>query len=163
MQKHLNADAMFAAICNDFAKIADHQANNKKIPLVNAMMSNFVMCALEDQFLLAFDDQRAVLLLCPKMIIMQDWSTKQDCERKAADRLLVKLRQDHLHLKYVVIENGLSANSQHITNLIDHNIRFILEAKPGDHAHLFAQLVLNYPERGEDHTYIPMCEWSFSQ
>jgi hypothetical protein len=72
--------------------------------------------------------------LCPGMMIMQD------CERKAAGRFLVKLRQDHPHLKCVVLEDELSSNSPHITNLIDHNMRFILEAKPGDHANLFAQL-----------------------
>jgi hypothetical protein len=40
----------------------------------------------------------------------------------------------------VVIEDGLSSNRPHITDLIDHNMRFILGAKPGDHAHLLAQL-----------------------
>ena len=39
-----------------------------------------------------------------------------------------------------MIENGLSSNSPYITDLIDHNMRFILGATPGDHAHLFAQL-----------------------
>ena len=45
MRKNLNADAMFAAIRKDFAKIADHRANNTKIPLVHAMMSDFAMCS----------------------------------------------------------------------------------------------------------------------
>ncbi len=248
MRKNLNADAMFAAIRKDFGQIADHRASNKKIPLVDALMSGFAMFSLKDQSLLAFDerrceepeslhgvfgvriipcdsqmrttldgvtpdslrlsfrtlfnyaqrdkaleklvwldghyllaldgtgiyssakvsspycmkkvkrngkveyyqqmlaaaivspDQRAVLPLCPEMIIMQDGSTKQDCERAAAGRFLVKFRQDHPHLKCVVIEDGLSSNGPHITDLIDHNMRFILGAKPGDHAHLFAQL-----------------------
>jgi hypothetical protein len=39
-----------------------------------------------------------------------------------------------------MLEDGLSSNCPHITNLIDHTIRFILEATPGDYAHLFAQL-----------------------
>jgi hypothetical protein len=104
-----------------------------------------------------------MLPLCPEMIIMQDGSPTQDCERKAAGRFLVKLRQDHPHLKCVVLEEGLNSNSPYITALLDHNMRFILEATPGDHACLFAQLFPNHPERGEDHTYIPMCEWSFSQ
>ena len=68
---NLNADARFAAIWKDFAKIADHQANNKKIPLVDAMMSGFAMFSLKDQSLLAFDERlsAAVFLhsvkLCP--------------------------------------------------------------------------------------------------
>jgi hypothetical protein len=38
MRKHLNADAMFDAIRQDFAKVADHRANNSKIPLVDVLM-----------------------------------------------------------------------------------------------------------------------------
>ena len=56
MRKHLNADAMFAVIWKDFTKIADHRVNNKKIPMVDAMMSGFVMFPLKDQSLLAFDE-----------------------------------------------------------------------------------------------------------
>ena len=54
-RKNLNADAMFAAIRKDFAKIANHQANNKKILLVDDMMSGFAMFALKDHYLLALD------------------------------------------------------------------------------------------------------------
>jgi hypothetical protein len=248
MRKNLNADAMFGAIRKDFSKIADHRASNRKIPLVDALMSGLAMFSLKDQSLLAFDErrcdepeslhgvfgvraipcdsqmrstldgvipdslrqpfgtlfnyaqrdkaleklvwlkghyllaldgtgiyssakvsspycmqklkrngqieyyqqmlaaafvhpeQRAVLPLCPEMIIMQDGSTKQDCERNATRRFLVKFRQDHPHLQCVVIEDGLSSNGPHINDLIGHNLRFILGAKPGDHAHLFAQL-----------------------
>ena len=89
---------------------------------------------------LVHPDQKVVFPLCPEMIIMQDGSTKQDCERKAAGRFLDKFRQDHPHLKCVVIEDGLSSNGPHISDLINHDMRFILGAKPGDHAHLFAQL-----------------------
>ncbi|MFO7643673.1 MAG: hypothetical protein R6W95_04735 [Desulfosarcina sp.] len=87
-------------------------------------------------------DQRVVLPLWSEMIIMQDGSTKQGCERIATGRFLVKFRQDHPHLKSVVIEDGLSSNGPYINDLIYHNLRFILGAKPGDHAHLFAQLDL---------------------
>jgi hypothetical protein len=68
---NLNADARFAAIRQDFAKITDHQANNKKISLVDAIMSGFAMFSLKDQSLLAFDERlsAAVFLhsvkLCP--------------------------------------------------------------------------------------------------
>lgn len=36
-------------------------------------------------------DQRIVLPLCPEMIIKQDGTTKQDCERKAAQRFFERL------------------------------------------------------------------------
>lgn len=58
MRKHLNADAMFAAIRRDFAQVADPRANNRKIPLVDALMSSFAMFSLKDQSLLAFDERR---------------------------------------------------------------------------------------------------------
>jgi len=248
MRKHLNADAMFAAIRQDFAKVADHRANNSTIPLVDVLMSGFAVFSLKDPSLLAFDkrrcdepeslrgvygigiipcdsqmrtsldevppvglrqpfltlfqhaqrgkaleklvwldghyllaldgtgiyssekvsspyclkkqkkndrivyyqqmlgaaivhpDQRVVIPLCPEMIIKQDGTTKQDCERRAAQRFLNDFRQEHPHLKCVVIEDGISSNGPHIKDLIKFDLRFILGAKPGDHAFLFEQL-----------------------
>jgi hypothetical protein len=49
---------MFDAIRHDFAKVADHRANNRKIPLVDVLMSGFAMFSLKDQSLLAFDKRR---------------------------------------------------------------------------------------------------------
>jgi hypothetical protein len=46
MRKNLNADAMFGAIRKDFDKIADHRATNRKIPLVDALMSGFAMFSM---------------------------------------------------------------------------------------------------------------------
>lgn len=85
-------------------------------------------------------DRREVLPLCPEMIRNQDGSTKNDCERNAAKRFFVDLRREHPHLKLVVIEDALSANAPHIKELQRHDLRFILSAKPGDHAFLFDYL-----------------------
>ncbi|MCP3952082.1 MAG: hypothetical protein GY697_07680 [Desulfobacterales bacterium] len=49
MRKHLNADAMFDAIRQDFTKIVDHRANNRKIPLVDVLMSGFAMFSLKEK------------------------------------------------------------------------------------------------------------------
>jgi hypothetical protein len=54
--------------------------------------------------------------------------------------LIVKLRQDHPHLKLIVTEDSLSANAPHIQVLHDHNVHDILGVKEGDHASLFAQV-----------------------
>jgi hypothetical protein len=248
MRKHLNADALFNTIRQDFAKIGDKRANNRKIPLADALMSGFAMFSLKDQSLLAFDtrrceepenlrdiygigtipcdsqmrkildevspaelrkafltlfqhaqrgkaleklvwldghyllaldgtgiyssekvsspyclkkrkknerieyyqqmlgaaivhpDHKVVFPLCPEMIIKQDGATKQDCERNATKRFLGHFRREHPHLKCVVIEDGLSSNGPHIKDLIERDLRFILGAKPGDHAFLFEQL-----------------------
>lgn len=82
-------------------------------------------------------DFREVIPLAPEPIIKQDGTTKNDCERNASKRLLRKIRQEHPHLGFIVIEDGLASNAPHIREILDLNMHFILGAKPGDHAHLF--------------------------
>lgn len=82
-------------------------------------------------------DFKEVIPLAPEMIIRQDGSTKNDCERNAARRFLQKLRQDHPHLPLIVIEDGLSSNGPHIRDLQKHRMHYILGAKQGDHPLLF--------------------------
>jgi hypothetical protein len=86
---------------------------------------------------IAHPDFREVIPLCPEMIIKQDGSTKNDCERNAAKRFLAKLREDHPRLKLIVVEDALSANGPHIRDLKKYGMRFILGVKPGDHPLLF--------------------------
>jgi hypothetical protein len=81
-------------------------------------------------------DRRTVIPLMPEPIVQQDGTEKNDCERKAAKRLIVKLRQDHPNLKVIVTEDSLSANAPHIQVLQDHNLHYILGVKEGDHASL---------------------------
>lgn len=83
---------------------------------------------------------KEVFPLCPEMIAKQDGSKKQDCERNATRRWLEKFRQEHPHLKCVVIEDGLSSNGPHIKDLKENDLRFILGAKQKDHVNLFEQL-----------------------
>jgi hypothetical protein len=85
-------------------------------------------------------DQREVIPLVPEPIIKQDGTSKNDCERNAAKRLLVKLRQDHPHLKVIVTEDSLSSNAPHIQVLQEHNLHYLLGVKEGDHAYLFEQV-----------------------
>ena len=256
MRAHLNADALFATIREDFAKVPDHRAANASIPLADALMSGFAMFSLKDPSLLAFDERRLerpeslhgvfgvgvipsdtqmrtildevapthlrrafrsvfhqlqrgkvlpkltclgghlllaidgtgihssenigadycltkerrdgtieyhlqmvagafvspdckeVLVLCPELIRRQDGSNKNDCERNAVRRYFVDFRREHPHLKVIVTEDGLSANAPHIKDLMAHDLRYILSAKPGDHAYMFS-LVDAAAERGE--------------
>jgi hypothetical protein len=53
---------------------------------------------------------------------------------------MVKLRQDHPHLKVIVTEDSLSSNAPHIEGLQDHHLHYILGVKEGDHAYLFEQV-----------------------
>jgi hypothetical protein len=85
-------------------------------------------------------DQRAVIPLMPEPIVNRDGTDKNDCERNAAKRFVAKLRQDHPHLKFIVTEDSLSSNAPHITTLQDHDLRYILGVKEGDHPYLFQQV-----------------------
>src|SRR5919202_778022 len=85
-------------------------------------------------------DQRAVIPLMPEPIVTQDGTDKNDCERNAAKRFVAKLRQDHPHLKFIITEDSLSSNAPHIATLHDHDLRYILGVKEGDHGYLFQQV-----------------------
>ena len=85
-------------------------------------------------------DRREVIPLMLEPIIKQDGTEKNDCERNAAKRFMVKLRQDHPHLKVIVTEDSLSSNAPHIEMLQDHHLHYILGVKEGDHAYLFEQV-----------------------
>ena len=80
---------------------------------------------------------KEVIAFCPEIIRKQDGNTKMDCERNAIKRMLVKLRQDHPHLKFIVNEDALSSNAPHIKDLEEHNLHYILGVKEGDHKYLF--------------------------
>jgi len=85
-------------------------------------------------------DLKEVIPLAPEPIQKQDGSTKNDCERNAARRLLAKIRREHPRLQLIVVEDGLSSNGPHVRDLIDYRMHFILGVKPGDHAFLFEQV-----------------------
>ena len=85
-------------------------------------------------------DFREVIPLMPEPIVKQDGTAKNDCERNAAKRFLVKLRQDHPHLNFIVTEDSLSSNAPHIETLHEHGYHYILGVKEGDHAYLFTQV-----------------------
>ena len=83
-------------------------------------------------------DMKEVLPLAPEPIRNEDGTTKNDCERNAAKRLLGDLRREHPHMKAVIVEDGLASNGPHIKLLKEKDLRFILGAKPGDHELLFS-------------------------
>ena len=85
-------------------------------------------------------DVREVIPLMPEPIVKQDGTAKNDCERNAAKRFLVKLRQDHPPLKFIVTEDSLSSNAPHIETLHAHGLHYILGVKEGDHTYLFQQV-----------------------
>ena len=80
---------------------------------------------------------REVFPLAPEPIVKGDGKKKNDCERNAAKRLLGDVRREHPHLKLIVVEDALASNGPHIRLLGELDMRFVLGAKPGDHARLF--------------------------
>ncbi len=83
---------------------------------------------------------KVVIPVFPEMITNNDGTNKNDCERNAAKRFFNDFRREHPHLKVIVVEDALSSNGPHITELKKHNLSFILGAKPGDHKSLFSEL-----------------------
>lgn len=81
--------------------------------------------------------QSSVIPFAPELIVKQDGTRKNDCERNAAKRFIARLRKDHPKLKMIIVEDGISSNAPHIKNLQENNLRFILGVKPGDHKFLF--------------------------
>lgn len=85
-------------------------------------------------------ESKVVIPVFPEMITRNDGSNKSDCERKASKRFFKEFRREHPHLETIVVEDALSSNAPHIKELQQHDLRFILGAKPGDHKALFADL-----------------------
>lgn len=85
-------------------------------------------------------DHREVLPLAPEPIQKVDGNTKNDCERNAAKRLLLKIRAEHPYMRFIVVEDGLASNAPHIELLLALDMHFVLGVKPGDHAFLFGQV-----------------------
>ena len=90
--------------------------------------------------MIAHPELKTVLPLMPEAITRQDGTTKNDCERNAAKRLLTALREDFPQLKLIVVEDSLASNGPHIELLQALDLRFILGVKPGDHQALFEQV-----------------------
>ncbi len=85
-------------------------------------------------------DKKNVIPLCPEVILNQDGSSKNDCERNACKRFLANFRREHPHLKAILVEDGLSSTAPHIRVIEEFGLKYILGAKPGDHQFLFEQL-----------------------
>lgn len=58
VRKHLNADALFTKIRQEFEKIPDWCTSEVTISLTDALMAGFAMFSLKDPSLLAFDQRR---------------------------------------------------------------------------------------------------------
>ena len=78
-----------------------------------------------------------VIPLCPEVIQNGDGSVKNDCERNATKRFIKNFRREHPHLKVIIVGDGIASNAPYIQLLEEHQMKYLLGAKPGDHQFLF--------------------------
>ena len=100
---------------------------------------------------LVHPDQKCVIPLAVEPIVKQDGQTKNDCERNATGRLLRRIRRLHPRLKLIVVEDGLASNGPHIDDLRELKMHYLLAAKPGDHQHLFDQVIAASDQGRDDY------------
>ena len=86
---------------------------------------------------LVHPEKKEVIALCPEMIIKQDGNDKNDCERNAAKRFLKKFRNEHPHLKTIVVEDALYANAPHLKELKKRECKYIIGIKSKGNKYLF--------------------------
>lgn len=84
-------------------------------------------------------DQKVVLPFAPEPIMKSDGITKNDCERRAANRFLDHLKREHPHLKVIITGDGLFSNGPFIKRLKKDKHSFILVAKNKDHKAMFTK------------------------
>ena len=82
-------------------------------------------------------DLKQVIPFAPEPISKQDGAKKNDCERNAAKRLLSDIRREHPHLSITILGDALYANDPFLEELKQHDMRYIIGVKPGDHTWLF--------------------------
>lgn len=97
---------------------------------------------------LVHPDQAQVLPLFPEAITRQDGATKNDCERKASQRLLRQIREAFPTGSLRVVEDSLSGNGPHINLLKELNMGYIISVKPEGQESLFSE-VQNRMVRGQ--------------
>jgi len=98
-------------------------------------------------------EKKEVMPVIHEPIIKQDGSSKNDCERNAAKRLLPDLRKLFPKEKIVVVEDALGANGPHVKAVQGENFRYIIGIKPDGNKYLF-DLMDRMEEQGKIHKHI---------
>ena len=95
-------------------------------------------------------EPKQVIPFAPEPIVKQDGDNKNDCGRNAAKRLFSKIREEHPHLKLIVVEDARASKAPHIRLLKQLHMHFGLGVKPADHEHLFDEVIKAYEIRSHD-------------
>lgn len=87
---------------------------------------------------IAHPNCKQVIPLCPELISKQDGAEKNDCERRALQRLLASLKKEHPRLdNLTIVCDALSANTPTINEIKSYSYHFIINVKPGSNKSLF--------------------------
>jgi hypothetical protein len=78
---------------------------------------------------LVHPNRRQVIPLAPEEVRNTDGTEKQDCETKAAKRLVTRLRQSHPHLKTIIVADSLYSKQPFIEALGQEGMHYVLVAK----------------------------------
>lgn len=89
---------------------------------------------------LVHPDQKIVLPVDFEPITRADGVNKNDCERNASKRLIKSVAAQYPKRRFVVLEDALAANGPHVQTLLENAMDYIIVAKPGGNAALFATL-----------------------
>lgn len=99
---------------------------------------NMLCCAL------VHPNKREVFILDSEPIINEDGTTKNDCERNAAKRLLKNMNKNYSlaieKYNFLMVEDALYANEPHILDLEDKKFHYIINVKPTSQKTLFKQV-----------------------
>jgi hypothetical protein len=91
---------------------------------------------------LVFPGRKEVIPVMPEPILKQDGETKNDCERNALKRFLLKFREDHPHLRVIATLDALYANAPVIRDLRRALMPWIIRVKQDGNSFLFQQVEL---------------------
>jgi hypothetical protein len=78
---------------------------------------------------LVHPDQREVFSFCPEPIVLQDGTTKNDCELNAFKRFVSDFKREHHKLRVIFVLDALYASTPVIELLKSHKIPFIIGVK----------------------------------
>jgi hypothetical protein len=94
---------------------------------------------------LAKPGTKEVLVLEPEFIAPQDGAAKQDCERRAAHRWVVRNAAHFAGRHVTILADDLHCNQPFCELLLEHGLDFILTCKPESHPTLYEEVALLEP------------------
>lgn len=88
---------------------------------------------------LVHPDQEEVFTLDFEPMLKADGAKKNDCERRAAQRLCQDLDERYVDLQPILVEDALYANAPHLRQIAQYGWLFVLNVKPDSHESLEKQ------------------------